>query len=112
MAKIEDFIAFKAAIEIHKDNGTYDSVIEKTYIKCKTANESGIYKKNHVKDIYKDFSPEQISFKMCEMLVDENSNVELDIIFQKLRIYIRHAKITKVIGILLAINQHQEEIKL
>ena len=83
MAKIEDFIAFRAAIEIHKDNGTYDSVIEKTYIKCKTANESGIYKKNHVKDIYKDFSPEQISFKMCEMLVDENSNVELDIIFQK-----------------------------
>ena len=83
MAKIEDFIAFRAAIEIHRDNGTYDSVIEKTYIKCKTANESGIYKKNHVKDIYKDFSPEQISFKMCEMLVDENSNVELDIIFQK-----------------------------
>ena len=83
MAKIEDFIAFRAAIEIHRDNGTYDSVIEKTYIKCKTANESGIYKKNHVKDIYKDFSPEQISFKMCEMLVDENTNVELDIIFQK-----------------------------
>ena len=83
MAKIEDFIAFRAAIEIHRDNGTYDSVIEKTYIKCKNANESGIYKKNHVKDIYKDFSPEQISFKMCEMLVDENTNVELDIIFQK-----------------------------
>ena len=83
MAKIEDFIAFRAAIEIHKDNGTYGSVIEKTYIKCKTANESGIYKKNHVKDIYKDFSPEQISFKMCEMLVDKNTNVELDIIFQK-----------------------------
>ena len=83
MAKIEDFIAFRAAIEIHRDNGTYDSVIEKTYIKCKNANESGIYKKNHVKDIYKDFSPEQISFKMCEMLVDKNTNVELDIIFQK-----------------------------
>ena len=28
MAKIEDFIAFRAAIEIHRDNGTYDSVIE------------------------------------------------------------------------------------
>ena len=83
MAKIEDFIAFRAAIEIHRDNGTYDSVIEKTYIKCKSANESGIYKKNHVKDIYKDFSPEQISIKMSEMLVDENTNVELDIIFQK-----------------------------
>ncbi len=83
MARIEDFIAFKAAIEIHKDQGTYDNIIEETYSKCKTSKESGVYKKNHVKDIYKDFSPEQISFKMSEMLVDKNSNVELDIIFQK-----------------------------
>ena len=42
-----------------------------------------IFKKNHVKNIYNDFSPEQISFKMSEMLIDKNSNVELDIIFQK-----------------------------
>ena len=31
MAKIEDFIAFRAAIEIHRDNGTYDSVIAVSY---------------------------------------------------------------------------------
>ena len=34
------------------------------------------------KEYYKDFSPEQISSKMSEMLLDKNSNVELDIIFQ------------------------------
>ena len=83
MARIEDFIAFKAAIEIHKDQGTYDSIIQETYNKCKTSKESGINKQNHVKDIYKNFSPEQISSKMSEMLVDKNSGVELDIIFQK-----------------------------
>ena len=83
MARIEDFIAFKAAIEIHKDQGTYDTVIQETYSKCKTSKDSGIHKKNHVKDIYKDFSAEQISSKMSELLVDKNSNVELDIIFQK-----------------------------
>jgi len=83
MARIEDFIAFKAAIEIHKDRGTYDTVIQETYSKCKTSKDSGIHKKNHVKDIYKDFSAEQISSKMSELLVDKNSNVELDIIFQK-----------------------------
>ena len=83
MARIEDFIAFKAAIEIHKDQGTYDTVIQETYTKCKTSKDSGIHKKNHVKDIYKDFSAEQISSKMSELLVDKNSNVELDIIFQK-----------------------------
>jgi amidophosphoribosyltransferase len=83
MARIEDFIAFKSAIEIHKDQGTYDSIIQETYNKCKTSKESGTYKQNHVKDIYKNFSPEQISSKMSEMLVDKNSGVELDIIFQK-----------------------------
>ena len=83
MARIEDFIAFKSAIEIHRDQGTYDSIIKETYNKCKTSKESGTYKQNHVKDIYKNFSPEQISSKMSEMLVDKNSGVELDIIFQK-----------------------------
>lgn len=83
MARIEDFIAFKSAIEIHRDQGTYDSIIKETYNKCKTSKESGTYKQNHVKDIYKNFSPEQISSKMSEMLVDKDSGVELDIIFQK-----------------------------
>ena len=83
MAKIEDFIAFRAAIELHKDNGTADKIIKDTYDKCVSSKEKLDYKKNHVKNIYKDFSPEQISSKMSEMLIDPNSKIELDIIFQK-----------------------------
>ena len=83
MAKIEDFIAFKAVIELHKDRGTFDSVVESTYKKCKASIESGVFKKNHVKEVYNDFSPEQISAKMSEMLIDKSSEVKLDIIFQK-----------------------------
>ena len=83
MAKIEDFIAFRAAIELHKDNGTADKIIKDTYDKCVSSKEKLDYKKNHVKNIYKDFSPEQISSKMSEMLIDSDSKIELDIIFQK-----------------------------
>ena len=83
MAKIEDFIAFRAAIELHKDYGTADKIIKDTYDKCVSSKEKLDYKKNHVKNIYKDFSPEQISSKMSEMLIDSNSKIELDIIFQK-----------------------------
>ena len=83
MAKIEDFIAFRAAIELHKDNGTADKIIKDTYDKCVSSKEKLDYKKNHVKNIYKDFSPQQISSKMSEMLIDSNSKIELDIIFQK-----------------------------
>ena len=83
MAKIEDFIAFRAAIELHKDNGTAEKIIKDTYDKCVSSKEKLDYKKNHVKNIYKDFSPEQISSKMSEMLIDSDSKIELDIIFQK-----------------------------
>ena len=83
MAKIEDFIAFRAAIELHKDRGSSDKIIKDTYDKCIQSKEKVDYKKNHVKNIYKDFSPEQISSKMSEMLIDSNSKIELDIIFQK-----------------------------
>ena len=83
MAKIEDFIAFRAAIELHKDRGSADKIIKDTYDKCIQSKEKVDYKKNHVKNIYKDFSPEQISSKMSEMLIDSNSKIELEIIFQK-----------------------------
>jgi len=83
MAKIEDFIAFKAAIELHKDAMTYEKIIDSTYKKCIESKKLGVYKRNHVKDFYKDFTAEQISSKMSEMLMDSDCNVELDIIFQK-----------------------------
>ena len=83
MAKIEDFIAFRAAIELHRDRGSADKIIKDTYDKCIQSKEKVDYKKNHVKNIYRDFSPEQISAKMSEMLIDSNSKIELEIIFQK-----------------------------
>ena len=83
MAKIEDFIAFKAAIELHKDAMTYEKIIDSTYKKCIDSKKLGVYKRNHVKDFYRDFTAEQISSKMSEMLMDLDCNVELDIIFQK-----------------------------
>ena len=83
MAKIEDFIAFKAAIELHKKAGTYDKIIDSIYNKCMESKNKAVYKKNYVKDFYKDFSPEQISSQMSEMLIANNSNIELEIIFQK-----------------------------
>ena len=83
MAKIEDFIAFRAAIELHKDRGTADKIIEDTYAKCLDSKEKLDFKNNHVKNIYKDFSPEQISSKMSQMLMESDSKIQLDIIFQK-----------------------------
>jgi len=85
MSRLDKFIAFKAALELHKEKKTYNKVISKVYKNClKALSAKGDIEKNFVKDIYRPFSPEQISKKMSEMLLGNESKVKLQIIFQKI----------------------------
>ena len=82
MAKMGDFIAFKAAIALLKDGGL-ESVIQDVYEKCRAQadlpNEEVI---NYVKNIYKPFTPQEISTKIVELLKPEGIKSEVEIIFQ------------------------------
>jgi amidophosphoribosyltransferase len=82
MAKLSDFIAFKAAIELLKDT-RQTKVINEVYRKCKEQ-ESFPKEKiiNHVKQIYKPFTAEQISEKISHMLKEKDVKAELQILFQ------------------------------
>ncbi len=85
MSRLDKFIAFKAALELHKDKKTYNKVIKEVYKNClKALSVGGDIEKNYVKDIYRPFSPEQISKKMADMLLGDESKVKLQIIFQKI----------------------------
>jgi amidophosphoribosyltransferase len=82
MAKLNDFIAFKAVIELLKESGMQD-VINEVYRKSKS--QEKLPKEeiiNYVKDIYKPFTAEQISEKIGEMLTTSNINAEVKIIYQ------------------------------
>lgn len=84
MAKLSDFVAFNAAIELLKDtNQTH--IINDVYKKCKAqehhAKEDII---NHVKDIYRPFTAEQISDKISELVTPKNINAEVKVIFQSI----------------------------
>ena len=85
MAKLGDFIAFNAVIELLKDNNQED-FIQKTYQKCKHQEQ---FKKedmkNYVKEIYKTFSAEEISTKIAELLKPKNSTAEVIIIYQSIK---------------------------
>ena len=85
MAKLGDFIAFNAVIELLKDNNQED-FIEKIYQKCKYQEQ---FKKedmkNYVKEIYKTFSAEEISTKIAELLKPKNSTAEVIIIYQSIK---------------------------
>jgi len=82
MAKINDFIAFNAVIELLMENNL-GSIINEVYNKSKAqekwAKEEIV---NHVKMIYKPFSPEQISDKISQMLSTKGLGATVKIIYQ------------------------------
>jgi amidophosphoribosyltransferase len=82
MAKITDFIAFKAAIELLKDTHQ-ENIINEVYIKSK-AQEKFPKEKilNHVKEIYRPFTAEQISGKISELLTPVSCNATVQIVYQ------------------------------
>ena len=82
MAKLNDFIAFRATIELLKETGRED-VINRVYKKSKDQEHKPKEEIiNYVKDIYKPFSPEQISDKIAELLTDSSINADVKIIYQ------------------------------
>lgn len=84
MAKLNDFIAFKAAIELLNDT-KQAHIINEVYIKCKE--QEKLPKEeivNYVKEIYKPFTAEQISQKIAELLTHKDLNAEVEIIYQSI----------------------------
>jgi amidophosphoribosyltransferase len=82
MAKLGDFIAFKAAIELLKDTGKVH-VINEVYRKSKA--QQGLQKEliqNYVKAIYEPFTDEEISIKIAEMLSSPEIESEIQIVYQ------------------------------
>jgi amidophosphoribosyltransferase len=82
MAKMEDFIAFRAAIRLLKNDGK-ESIIKKTYQDClKELKLPSSKMKNKVSQIYSDYSDEQISNQISNILKEADIKSEVQVIFQ------------------------------
>jgi amidophosphoribosyltransferase len=82
MAKMGDFIAFEAAIQLLRDR-KMDHVIKEVYEKCiEQVNLPKEQVRNFVKEIYAPFSNEEISAKIAELLTPSNIKAEVEIVFQ------------------------------
>ena len=84
MANLESLIAFNAALSLLKEKGLR-SIIDKVYKKCKKEldlNDDEMV--NHVKEIYNQFSAEEISDKITELLSSHIKNRDVKIIFQSI----------------------------
>ena len=84
MAKMTDLIAFRAAIDLVKENDKED-LIHEVYKQCILENKKPVNKiKNIVKKIYSSYSDDQISNKISSMLKEDDINAEVDVVFQSI----------------------------
>lgn len=82
MAKLETLVAFQAMLELLKEANKYH-LVDEVYAKCKAQehfNDSEVV--NYVNELYNQFTDEQISDKISEMLTEPSVKAEVKIIFQ------------------------------
>ena len=82
MAKLEDFIAFRAALALHKDRNTMD-VVEGIYKKCLSqlgSKDADVV--NYVTEFYAPFTVEEISTKIGELLTGPEIKAQVEIVYQ------------------------------
>jgi len=82
MAKLSDFVAFKAVIDLLHET-RQEHVINEVYKKSKA--QEGLPKEeivNYVKEIYKPFTAQQISDKIAEIVTPPEVDTKVEIIYQ------------------------------
>ena len=83
MAKIDNFIVFKATLKLLEERNTLEQTLESIYSKCKLNQDYPLEKvENCVRALYEPFSNEQISAKIAQMLKGNNIKAKVEVIFQ------------------------------
>jgi amidophosphoribosyltransferase len=82
MANLESLIAFRAMLALLKENNKYH-LVEEVYNKCKEQLEFKDKEvKNYVKDLYSQFTADEISNKIAELISDKTVKAKVKAIFQ------------------------------
>jgi amidophosphoribosyltransferase len=82
MSRMNEFIAFKAAIALLKERGM-ESKIDEIY--QKSVSQRNLPKEqvvNHAVDIYSSFTDEEVSAKIAEMLTPQGTKAKVEIVYQ------------------------------
>jgi len=83
MAKLEDFVAFQAAVSLLKEHGIYQDTMDAVYQKCKQQIEQATKaEENFVKAVYDPFTYEEVSERIAQLLSHESITSEVKVIYQ------------------------------
>lgn len=82
MSKMGDFIAFKAAIELLYER-KQESLLDDLLLKCKELQRNNqLHTENVVRQVYKQFTLEDISGKIAQLITPKEINIPVDVIYQ------------------------------
>jgi len=80
MSRMSDFVAFRAMIGLLKDHGK-DYLLGEVYEKCQRAGLED-HPKNYVKELYAQFTDEEISDKIADIVRPDDMKADVQVVFQ------------------------------
>jgi amidophosphoribosyltransferase len=84
MSKMGEFIAFNAAVELMNERGKMNCLKE-LLARCKELQrDHQLHTENVVKQVYKQFTTEEISAKIAELITPKDLKVPVEVIFQSI----------------------------
>lgn len=84
MSKMGDFIAFNAAVSLLKEAGRAD-FLQDLLMRCRTLEKEGkLQEENVVRQLYKQFTTEQITNKIAALITPPELNIPVEVIFQRI----------------------------
>jgi amidophosphoribosyltransferase len=84
MSKMGDFIAFNAAVELMKERGKI-TCLDELFEKCKDLQRNNkLHTENVVQQLYKQFTTEEISAKIAQLITPAGVDIKVDVIFQRI----------------------------
>jgi amidophosphoribosyltransferase len=84
MSKMGDFIAFNAAVSLLKEAGRAD-FLQELLERCRTLEKEGkLQEENVVRQLYKQFTTEQITGKIATLITPPELNIPVEVIFQRI----------------------------
>ena len=82
MSKMGDFIAFRAAVELMTDTGQ-QHILDQMLDKCKELQRNNqLHTQNIVQQLYKTFTPEDISGKIAQLITASDITTPVSVIYQ------------------------------
>ena len=82
MSKLGDFIAFRAAVALLKDRGM-EQVLQEIADRIRELQQQNLlHTENVVRQLYKPFTPEEISSKIAELITPAGTAIPIEVIYQ------------------------------